>query len=359
MTFYTITEEELVKKFGTDAQKKSYKKYGRFVGRYKECLLKKLSISYDIEQIEKRLYKISEKDSYVPPNIFKKMNTSLYKFIIPAILRNITDEDRIDNITESLSDWAKIINMVNRNFRLVEFNMPQTADMSTYPLELVKEFVVCIKKHMDWYIMRSFNYLESINCIKVNEIYYVNQEKQDGEIKLDRKGNVNVNIIVSHHRATEEELTYYNQCIKLADYKACIKKKQERYYGRKSKRFNNVLTDELLKKNITGVYKTYEVQCVDFRKCKILIDQFGNPNLNTLADKFYQEFSELILKNAARRHDKNPCKYSYCHGKEDYLECIIGMCDMVLNWRCESIVERIYERKNNYTLNVNRTYREE
>lgn len=48
-----ITEEELVNLFGSDAQKKSYKEKGKFIGNYKNNLFKKVNKYCSIEERDK------------------------------------------------------------------------------------------------------------------------------------------------------------------------------------------------------------------------------------------------------------------------------------------------------------------
>mgnify|MGYP006888165226 CR=1 FL=1 len=48
-----ITEQKLVNLFGSDTQKKSYKKNGKFIGSYKSAMFKKVNKYCSIEEREK------------------------------------------------------------------------------------------------------------------------------------------------------------------------------------------------------------------------------------------------------------------------------------------------------------------
>lgn len=98
-----ITERELVQLFGSDAQKKSYKENGRFIGNYKNTIFKKINKYCKIEECDKedgrRMYNITDIYAYPLPSNFNKMNQSLYQYIVPLLLTNlINGHDKHNNI---------------------------------------------------------------------------------------------------------------------------------------------------------------------------------------------------------------------------------------------------------------------
>ena len=84
-----ISESELVRLFGSDAQKKSYEENGRFIGNYKKTLLKKMDRYCEIKDLGDRNYKILKIYPYPLPGNFNKMNSSLYQYIIPLLLTSL------------------------------------------------------------------------------------------------------------------------------------------------------------------------------------------------------------------------------------------------------------------------------
>ena len=122
-----ITERELVNLFGSDTQKKSYKKNGKFVSSYKSALFKKVNKYCSIEEREKvdgrRIYEITEVYEHPLPSNFNKMNKSLYRYIVPLILSDlINGHDQNNSIDITVGKWAREINMVNKNYNLLKYN---------------------------------------------------------------------------------------------------------------------------------------------------------------------------------------------------------------------------------------------
>jgi hypothetical protein len=85
-----LTEKKLVELYGSEAQKKSYKENGRFIGNYKKTLLTKMSRYCTIEDLGDRTYKITNVYDYpavaiteiFPPIVFITSSCCLLKFII-------------------------------------------------------------------------------------------------------------------------------------------------------------------------------------------------------------------------------------------------------------------------------------
>ena len=70
-----ITEKQLVELFGSEAQKKSYEVYGRFVSKYKTSIFKKINKYCKIKELDK-----DEKIGYdllIPFNIDFSMNDAM------------------------------------------------------------------------------------------------------------------------------------------------------------------------------------------------------------------------------------------------------------------------------------------
>ena len=101
-----------------------------------------------------------------------------------------------------------------------------------------------------WYITNALDYLKSAGLIIWREVHRVNEEISSGESIIDENGNINVDISIDSHQASEEEMEYYSQCIAIADKVAQIENASERYYSKKAKQFGEVFKKELYKNKI-------------------------------------------------------------------------------------------------------------
>lgn len=350
-----ITEQELVNLFGNKAQKKSYKKNGRFVSNYKQSLLKNVSKYCKIKDYGKRIYRISEVYEYDLPFNFHKMNKSLYKYIVPLLLPYlINGHDENNKIDMNLNRWARKINMINKNYNLVKYNQKNISNVIHYPFELMNEFVHKLDNMIEWYINNAFDYLQSSGLVVCNEVYHVCKEVSDGKAKIDELGNVCTGIRPDKHLASEEELKFYFHCVDIADAEAGIENNKERYYSKKAKLFNYVLKKELYKEKIKYVHKTYEIYCTNLEKCKFVLSRFGENDIDMLTDRLNDEFTTMIIENAEKRFDSNPDKYKYCDDKNDYRQCFEGLCEIVINKDTEYIGTRIKKKKfeDDYSLHI-------
>lgn len=354
-----ITEKQLVKLFGSDAQKKSYEENGRFVGNYKNAIFKKINKYCRIEELgkenDRRVYEITDVYKYPLPANFNKMNQSLYQYIVPLLLTNlINGHDEHNKIDVTVGKWAREINMVNRNYNLVKYNREDASKETQYPLNTINEFYDKADDMIDWYITNALDYLKSAGLIIWREVHRVNEEVSSGESVIDANGNINVDISIDSHQASEEEMDYYSQCIAIADKVVQIENASERYYSKKAKQFGEVLKRELYKKKIKCVYKTYEAYYVNLDKCKFVLSQFGEFNTDNLIGKFNREFTNMIVGNAEKRFEKYPDKYLSYAAKDDYALCFQGLCEITVDKDTEYLGSRIREKTINdeYTLQI-------
>ena len=354
-----ITEKQLVELFGSDAQKKSYEENGRFVGNYKNTIFKKINKYCKIKELSKeegrRVYEITDVYKYPLPANFNKMNQSLYQYIVPLLLTNlINGHDEHNKIDITVGKWAREINMVNRNYNLVKYNREDASRETQYSINTINEFYDKADDMIDWYITNALDYLKSAGLIIWREVHRVNEEVSSGENVIDANGNINVDISINSHQASEEEMEYYSQCIAIADKIAQIENASERYYSKKSKQFGEVLKRELYKKKIKCVYKTYEAYYVNLDKCKFVLNQFGEFNTDNLIGEFNREFTNMIVGNAEKRFEKYPDKYLSYVEKDDYALCFQGLCEITVNKDTEYLGSRIREKTINdeYTLQI-------
>lgn len=354
-----ISEHELVELYGSDAQKKSYAEKGKFIGSYKTALFKKLDKYCDIKPIKRKnqsenMYRISEVYEYPLPSNFEKMNKSLYQYIVPLILNKlINGHDENNSIEITVGKWAREIDMINRNYNLVKYNREDTSSETQIQLETINEFYDKADHMIDWYITNALDYLKSAGLIIWREVNQVTIEESDNKSIIDCNGNISVNVNLTTHQASKEEMEYYAQCIAIADEEAKIENASERYYSKKTKLFQEVLKRELYKRRIKYIYKAYEAYYVNLDKCKALLSHFKNIGSDKLIDAFNKEFSDMIIKNAGRRFEKNAMKYLH-NSKNEYLLSFESLCEITIDNKTEYLSKRIREKNNddNYNLQI-------
>lgn len=357
-----ITEQELVNIFGSDAQKKSYAENGKFVSKYKTSLMKKVkkycNIKEDKKENGRMTYKILKiYDSPLPSN-FNKMNTSLYKYIVPLILDTLVyDHDKNNSIEITVGKWAREISMVNHNYNLIKYNREDTSKEFQIRMNEINEFFDKADHMINWYIENALDYLKAAGLIIWRQVNRVTIEESDGKSVIDENGNVEVNVNLSTHQASKEEMEYYSQCIAIADKEANIENAGERYYSTKTKHYQEVLKRELYKRKIKYIYNTYEAYYVHLDRCQDLLKQFDNQNRDQLVDEFNKKFSDMIVENAGNRFDKNAVKYLL--PKDDYLVSFKNLCEMTIENQTEYLGSRIREKKveDDYNLQIHQTKR--
>lgn len=349
-----IKEIDLVNKYASPAVKESYIKNGKLLTKNKRTLLEKMSRYCKIVDLGKREYEITEVYPYILPANFKKMNTSLYQYIVPLLLEKIINgHDQNRKIDITLGKWAREINMVNQNYNLCKYNKEETSRAIKYELDTINEFYNKSDDMIEYYIMNALDYLKSAGLIIWRDVYKITSEVSDEMIEIDSDGIVHANIKLETREASKEDMDFYAACIKIADEKANITNASERYYSKKSQRFNEALKDELYKRKIKLVYKSYEAYYIDLDKCSFVLNQF--PHQSNIIKKFNDAFTEMIIGNAQKRFDKSPRKYTIYESKDDYSLCFKGLCEMTINNETEYLGKRINKRKveDGYTLQIN------
>lgn len=349
-----IKEIDLVNKYASPAVKESYIKNGKLLTKNKRTLLEKMSRYCKIVDLGKREYEITEVYPYILPANFKKMNTSLYQYIVPLLLEKIINgHDQNRKIDITLGKWAREINMVNQNYNLCKYNKEETSRAIKYELDTINEFYNKSDDMIEYYIMNALDYLKSAGLIIWRDVYKITSEVSDEMVEIDSDGVVHANIKLEIREASKEDMDFYAACIKVADEKANITNASERYYSKKSQRFNEALKDELYKRKIKLVYKSYEAYYIDLDKCSFVLNQFSHQS--NIIKKFNDTFTEMIIGNAQKRFDKSPRKYTIYESKDDYSLCFKGLCEMTINNETEYFGKRINKRKveDEYTLQIN------
>lgn len=353
-----LTEQELVELFGSDAIKKSYSEISKFKGHQKNTLLTKATRYCNIKDLGNRKYNITQVYDHPLPANFNKMNKSLYKYIVPLILNSLVNgHDKNNSIEITVGKWAREINMINHNYNLIKYNREDSSKEFQIKLETINEFFDKADHMINWYIENALDYLKSAGLIIWREVNRVNIEETDGKSTIDQNGNVEVNINITSHQASEAEMKYYSECVSIADKEAKIENAGERYYSTKAKHFQEVLKRELYKKKIKCVYSTYEAYYVHLDKCQALLTHFGAFDLNNLIKSFNEEFSEMLIENAGTRFDKNTSKYLL--NKDNYLLSFENLCEITIDKKTEYLGKRIREKTIEDDYNLNITHRKE
>lgn len=360
-----ITESALVELFGSESQKKSYEDNGRFIGSYKTALFKKLSRHCEIREVKKnkngeKLYIITKVYDYPLPANFSKMQKSIYKYIVPLILNSlINGHDKNNSIEITVGKWAREINMVNNNYALVKYNREDSSKETQIRLDTINEFYDRADHMINWYITNALDYLKSAGLIIWREVNRITVEKIDGKPTVDHNGNVKVDIDLITHRASKDEIEFYFQCVAIADKEADIENAGERYYSKKSQRFQEILRRELYTRKIKYVYSTYEAYYVHLDKCKALLEHFDDVSSKHLIDDFNREFSRMIIENAGKRFEKNAMKYPY-KNKQDYLSLFECLCEITIDNQSKYLGEQIRKRDmdDNYNLLITHKHNE-
>lgn len=349
------TEQEIVEMYGSPAQVRSYKELGYMQTKNKKTLLEKVSRYCNITEVSKHMYEITEVYPYIIPANFKKMNSSIYQYIVPLILEKIVHgHDQTRKIDITLGKWAREINMVNHNYNLCKYNKEDTSKMSGYRLDTVNEFYNKSDDMIEYYIMNALDYLKSAGLIIWRDVYKVTYEKSDEKITIDSDGVIHADISLETRQASKEDMDFYSACIDVADEEAKINNATERYYSKKSKRFNEVLKRELYKRKIKYIYKTYEAYYVNLDKCQFVLNKFPMSNTDDIIQRFNAAFTEMIVGNANKRFKKCPSKYITYENIDDYALCIKGLCEITINSDTEYLSQRIREKnmEDDYSLQI-------
>ncbi len=329
----SISEKRLVEIFGTPKIQQNYKTNGRFTGTDKSRVLAKANRFCDIRDGGNRQYYITKIYDNPLPSNFDKMNKDLYQYICPLILNSlINHHDKHNKITMTVGVWAREIQMINQNYDLVKSNFNKIEN--SLKLELSQnvfyDFYDRCDEAIDYYIIQALKYLQSAGLIIWREVYFV----QPTTPTITQDGKVYKAIIEPKPRpATEDDMKYYAECIKVADEKANISNAKERYYSNKSKTFRDILMTELRKKKIRYIFKSYEAYYVNPDRCSAVLNMF---NQDDIIDRFNEAFINKLVTNAESR--KLQEKFKNC---TDYIGNFLALCDMTINNKTENLEERL------------------
>lgn len=342
-----ITEAELVERFGTSKQKESYKNNNGFVGgKQRATLMDEVSRFMKIKPLTNKRYQVTSLLPYEIPKKFPQMNSELYQYVIPVILNKlINGRDEKNKVIFTIGKWARYLDMVNSNYDLVKYNINVAVDnvFTEYSGNEIFDFFMKADGVIDNCIKTSLEYLAKTGAIAWNPILRICYETVDPESTvIDPVTNKYImGIKTDDHTATDEEREYYYQCMRIADLAADITNSSERYYSYKSRKYNEVLTQELRKKNIKFVYQTYEAFYLNADKCNFLYSLFKIKDIEKTRLKLNLELIKRITANAKTRYKNNPEKYISYRNQSSYVFFYADMCDAVIKYDQESLKDRM------------------
>lgn len=359
-----IKESKLVDLFGTDAQKKNFFEKGKIIGKYKIALFKQVNKYCDIQKINKRnskenLYKITKVYNEPLPMNYDKMQKSLYKYTIPLILNTLLCNQCDSNhaIGISINQWSKKIGMINHNYNRLKYNVKCKKSNNDIgrkiPIDVINEFYNKTDNMISHYLTNSLDYLKTAEIITWKEVYKVVIEEPDEISTIDDNKNVVININLHTRSATKEDTDFLFQCIAIADQKVQIKNPSERYYSKKAQQFQTILEKELYRKRIKRIYYTYEAAYTDSNKCNELLSHFDNANSSQIIKEFNKTFSDMIVKNAGDRFDKDPTKYlKVAKSQTEYQSYFETLCETTVDYSAKCLGKKNREQDNDDDYNL-------
>ena len=229
--------------------------------------------------------------------------------------------------------WAREIKMVNNNYDVLkEADVEKIEDIFGIGKNVYYDFYDRCDEAIDYYIVQALKYLYSAGLIIWREVYFIQPItpviKQDGVVYKAIRDPKPI-------PATDDDMKFYAECVKIADKEAGILNAKERYYSKKSYHYRCVLLRELKKKNIKYIFKSYEAYYVNIDRCKAVMNMFDINN--DILDKFNKALTEKLVDNAEAR--KLQKKFQSC---TDYIGDFLTLCDITINNKSNK--EKVKER---------------
>lgn len=343
------SENKIINLFGSPKQKEYYSNNNKITPAQRKRIIDRASRFCKLSYLGDGYYSVSKIYPYPLPAKWPLMNQSLYQYLVPLILQNlINGHDENNAITLTIGKWARELKMINHNYHLIKSNKEDAASEYGLDVDTIFDFYDKSDTAIDYYITNALSFLKSATCIYWLQVHYIVEEVTDNTNTVDENGNVTPNIHLETHIATEDEMKYYTQCMKIADKAAGITNDSERYYNKKSVVWNKVLKRELYKRNIKLVYKAYQAYYIHMDRCQFLLDQFENKSQTQLYNELSEAFTKHIVDNSENRYEKSPHKYN-----TSYCEQFSNLCDMVINPNTEYLGDRIsYKSSIKYNLDM-------
>ena len=302
------SEATLINLIGTEKQKESYNKQGKFAGGLQRKLfLDKLS-EYCIFEKGKRKQEFYIKEVYDIPqtSAYRRMNKGIYKFLTPLILNEIKDYTEENKLCDSYLDFAKRIKICNSNYLNIKCHKDAVyKSMGILPVE-IKTYFLRVDLQMTEYIERCLNYLKKDGYLDFTPIYIIQTFSLD--VKLEGS-KISITKIKDKHVASPKEIKLYNNLLNEAKLFAGVSYGNKSWHNNGSKKFKKEFKKLLNENNIDHLVKGYEIWCINPKKCD-LIEKASLPETENIKN-LNIEFKKILDKNAEERAEKNKTNHTY------------------------------------------------
>lgn len=335
-----ITEEQFVHIFGSAKQIAAWDEGRKFKSASpRKTILKNARTKCNIIENKDGTYVIRRVYNRPIPANFDKMNTSLYKYIIPLICRRLTDnteEDETRIVDLTIGHWAREIRMINSNYISGKYNKRDLMHLAEIEMPYIEDFYTHADEMIHYYMRNALELMKSAGLIIWDEPMYIIYDRSKCEKDWD--GNVIIDSDIETKVATNEEMTLISECTKEADKQLQIESNSERYFGKKAKTWNNILHELLWKHNVKGFYKSYRIAVVHKDKVLNLIKHFNINSVSWCVSFLTREFSERVVNNADKR-------FASIKDQEDFIattqlfyhDMFSKLCDITINEKAKEL----------------------
>ncbi len=306
-----INNKELVEIFGTERQKESYYKNWKLNTGNKTSILNKAKNKCDIEDLGRGKYTIHRVyNPYINEEIIP-LKKGLNKYIAPIILNKLLNQqDKHRKIVLPFVSWAKNFEIINENYPIIKYNQQQSSNYLNINQDILFEYFEkmdsCIKYHFN----KCLEILkEKADLIDYDTVKMVKKVKIIKDDKINNNINDGMNIFLDYfdEPISDDDRNFVHDCEELAETKANITKKKEKYYGIKSIIYKKELKRLLIKRNILFTFRSYKIFYKNEDKIKEAISLFDDIDLNNeeeFIEAFHDSFLNYIEHKATLRHNK-------------------------------------------------------
>ena len=298
-----IKIKELVKLMGTNSQLVSYQKTKKIGSNTKKVLLEKLSRYCEYEDLGGGAYKIITVYNSPKPASLSKLQSGIFQYMSPLILLELLNNSDVNKkITLPLYKWARLIDMVNKNYQPTRYNRRLVGEYLEVDISVINEFFEKVDDSMRYYIETCLENLRKADVLEWFKVPMLKKRKAIQGSNFD--GDLTLNCDYEHIRATDEEYKYIIDCSEHVRKELEIKTKSECFYGSKSAEYKEKLQALLKQRDILYCYESYEVFYTNEERCKRLLEEFKYEDKMALIKGFNAEFIDMLLKNAEKRKTK-------------------------------------------------------
>lgn len=322
-------------KICSDAQRRSYHKKEKFAsGKHQSMFLDALAryCDYEYDPAHKRYTVL---DVYkIPKTLYdSKIHKGIYQYLAPLILYEVLygDSHRDRQAVITSADLARTVKLINGNYNNLKFNQAAAHRDMDLNLNILSEYFNKADNRIDEYVRRCIGYLAAMNCVIYNETHMIGIMPKTAEIE-------NGHIIVAPgeiRKATDEEMTLYSRLVEKASRRAKINSDSEKWYGKKSVRYNHELIRLLRENGILFVCRAFTLWRVDEEQCKNILQSFNDKPLDQRRQEIGAVFKLIMDSNAEKRLEKNQAL------GENYIEQFKRLSDITLLYEADDVLKAL------------------